>query len=171
MRPTTVRQTRSATVLTMCLLAVALAGSLLTGCSQQDTILGPEKVEAVSQRFFGMTASQGPTTVSKDIGSAGGNIVAGPATLHVPAGALSETVTITVTGIEGYAPSCELLPHGQTFNENVTLVLERNNPEHNTILWFDEAASEWVDVGGEVVGNSIQTELEHFSQYVVGIVE
>lgn len=166
----TLRQARSATVLAASLLALVLSGSLLVGCSQDELVVNPTGTRALEQRFVSFTTNQGPTTMSKDIGPTGGTIVAGPATLFVPAGALSETVTITVTGTEGSTTMCELLPHGQTFDVDVVLTLEKGSPDDHTILWYNDVSFVWQDVGGEVVGNSVRTELEHFSKYMTSLV-
>jgi hypothetical protein len=128
-------------------------------------MVNPTDASALEQRFVSFTTNQGPTTVTKGIGPAGGTIVAGPATLDVPAGALSETVMITVTGVDGLATQCELLPHGQTFDVDVVLTLKKGSQDHDTILWYNDVSFVWQDVGGEVVGKSVRTELEHFSAY------
>jgi hypothetical protein len=141
---------------------------LTAGCGEDVPLAPPNASQSPAAGTAIAQAAPETTVVSQTIGPAGGVIVAGPARLDVPAGALDEAVLITVTGIDADTVHCKLEPHGLTFNVPVTLTLDRHSRLENTIFWYNEAYSVWQDVGGTVVGETVRTQLPHFSFYRVG---
>jgi len=156
---------RNPNVLGLLVLMSVLPLLFAAGCSEQDVAFAPENAPNSSFQDFRTMSNPDTTTTSQVVGAAGGTVTAGPAKVIIPPQALLENVTITVTGIDDTTVSCELLPHGQTFLLPVVLVMDRNDPEHDTIEWLDEATSVWVDLDGRVNSSQITVSLEHFSLY------
>jgi hypothetical protein len=176
-------------------LAVLLIGLGLASCGQ-DTV---QPYDSAAESGSVHAGSQVPDQVStpEGLGDLLGGIVRGlfrvvkvvtdalGGTLElsrfkvvIPSGAL-ETATETITLIDRQAidgaVSCELLPHGISFERPVTLSmsLKGTNVDPNaayTIYWYDEAAGRWVDIGATWDPNTqtVTAQLDHFSRYRAG---
>ena len=75
----------------------------LHGCTPRDVQVG--------------TATIGPS----------GGVLEGPHRLIIPPGALTQTVQISGTTVEGETPTIELEPHGLQFRKSAGLVLDVSN--------------------------------------------
>jgi hypothetical protein len=124
------------------------------------------------------TQGSSQTTV---IAATGGTVTAGGATLVIPAGALSQDTTITVTTS---SPSSSLPdsstvkgsvfdfgPDGTTFSTPATLTLPMvGTPATNeraVISFLDPVANQWVDATATVTGAQISAPVSHFTVYAV----
>lgn len=106
------------------------------------------------------------------IGVGGGALVGNTASVTVPSGALSSTTTLYMeTSIVGGYNQCELTPHGQEFEEPVTLSIQvpaAGNPNDvYHIAWWDESEEEWVDLGGTRANGYVSVQIDHFSRYII----
>jgi formylglycine-generating enzyme required for sulfatase activity len=93
----------------------------------------------------------------------GGTITVGGTTVTVPAGAVAEPVTITVravdlrdlpllpSGIRSVGPTVELLPHGTSFSQPISITLAHSAPLGDTVSVMrldDDADMTWESVPG-----------------------
>ena len=164
-----------------------VAAVVLTSCADQ----GIEPSIAPSQQFMQIPsdspmavglAKDGPgkkvnagTTILVSA-EAGGVVNCGRYTVVFPAGALSEDTEITVRACEEKRlVSCELLPHGITFNVPAQLLIDltyttASPTDDATVYWYNESMGVWQDVGGTLDPTTmiLSTDLGHFSQYVAG---
>ena len=120
--------------------------------------------------------------------AAGGKISLGDdVSVNIPAGALKGTTKVDVTiqevGSPPAAPSgFKLLgavyefkaggDTGYSFNKPVTLTFTFDTTslpagETPAVYYYDEAASEWVDLGGTVSGSTITAQVDHFTKFAV----
>src|SRR5688572_21140848 len=118
----------------------------------------------------------GPT----QIGSEGGTVSAGEASVEVPEGALTAPTEITVATVEveldapeGYAlvgPAIAFTPHGLTFEEPVTLTLPySSSADALAVLRLDDEDDDSWEVveGGTFDDGAATLEVNHFSIYAV----
>ncbi len=107
---------------------------------------------------------------SKMISAEEGGVVSnGYFSVHFPPGALVEDTEITIEMPEYPSAVVRLSPHGIYFRKEVTLslpteLIESENPNYR-VLWFNEEAGVWEDMGGYVEGGYVNVGLEHFSDY------
>jgi len=118
-----------------------------------------------------------PDRVEARIGSAGGTIALGGASVEIPEGALSSTVTITVsrypaanlpaapTDREPAGDAFAFEPHGLAFAVPVTLRLPFTGPSERLELWRldDEDDTTWGMVESTVVGDVLEHSATTFS--------
>lgn len=116
------------------------------------------------------------TETVQNVGPAGGVVACGRYSVTIPAGALSQTVAITVRPLEqDGSVGCELLPHGLQFLVPAQLKMSLSGTTmatqlQTTIYWWDAANADWVDISGTYAGadQSVVAPLAHFSQYKAG---
>ncbi|MDR9787921.1 MAG: S-layer homology domain-containing protein [Peptococcaceae bacterium MAG4] len=132
-----------------------------------------------------VTSTTGTATVKPGVG---GTISLGDeATIKVPANALTGTSAVEVkiqkvttppavpAGFKLASNVYEFSVGGENsynFARAVTITLsfdpEALNPgEKPEIYYFDEAAEQWVNIGGTVYGNTISVQLDHFTKFAV----
>lgn len=120
-----------------------------------------------------LVACSGPTTSSTSVGPEGGVVVVGPVRLAVPAGALEETVTLTVRevdrpgrvqGLEALGPRYEFLPAGLTFAQpvEVRFALAAARPDA-AVYWADDLDGPYERLATTLDGGSAVAEVTHFS--------
>jgi hypothetical protein len=118
---------------------VSIAGlGALSACGDSSTMLGPNSSAAIAARKVGEEGNghhvkvlrwepplKQDLSASAIIGKTGGTIAITPLNLvfKVPAGALSEFTTITVTANAGHHVVLTLLPHGTKFAKPATLTM------------------------------------------------
>lgn len=133
--------------------------------------------------FLGCGTTQSPVDVSQpssktclemddalDIGSEGGILNVGPYSLSVPAGALSSTVTITMTRETCGEWPVRLEPEGLRFAIPATLafdVASEPDPDAMTVAWWNPSTSQWVNQATAHDGTIASTQISHFSRWVV----
>jgi len=113
------------------------------------------------------------------VAALGGTVIAGDATLVIPAGALRQDTTISVS-ISGPNPSLpqsatlggkvyDFGPNGTTFSTPATLTLPLvGTPAANeraVISYFDPVSQQWVDLPSTVTNGSISAPLTHFTEF------
>ncbi len=143
-------------------LGVACVLGLLVSCSDSDS------------------GEPSPNTDSTQIGSRGGTVTQGKASVEVPAGALASAAKITVaaSGVDvappaGYVlagPPIAFTPHGLSFEKAVTLTLPFDSSSDTlaVLRLEDEADTSWEVVeGGKFEGGLATLEVTTFSIYAV----
>lgn len=107
------------------------------------------------------------------VGPEGGELLAGGATLTIPAGALSSMVEIVVTetmsptpaGFTAYSPLYEFEPEGLTFEAPVEIEIAYvGDQELAGLFWTDSASSGWERVGGLPGVSTVRASVQHFSR-------
>lgn len=151
--------------------ALALAGILITigGCAESPSGTGREFVVREGGARFSASGKAGAV-----ITPAGGTIQTGAGDRIVfPAGAVSQPTTVTVTSSSEFA-GVELQPHGLRFPAGHEPVLEINTAGSNAhafrslnIVYVDESGAVSEVLPTDVGGNRTQTNLHHFSGYLV----
>jgi len=118
------------------------------------------------------------TSVSAVIGAGGGS-VEGPAgvTVTIPAGALSEETTITVSapdsgfpGLPAVASSgvVALEPHGLTFALPVTIALPHAENPNDLAVFTSSPGGAWERLDAERLPNELRVQVMHFSFFFNG---
>jgi hypothetical protein len=151
--------------------ALALAGILITigGCSESPSGTGSQFVVREGGARFNVSGTAGAV-----ITPAGGTIeTAAGDRIVFPAGAVAEPTTITVTSSREYA-GVELEPHGLRFPAGHEPVLEISTANSNArifrslnIVYVDESGVVSEVLPTRVGGGRTQTNLQHFSGYIV----
>lgn len=100
----------------------------------------------------------------------GGTLSGDTAEYVVPAGAVTTATRFSLeTSVEGGAHVAECGPSGVQFQEDVTLRIDLPSgydpQEDHEVQWWDEDEEEWVSIGGTVVGDYVEVEIQHFSRY------
>ena len=137
----------------------------LVGCSVDDSSVPTEPLRA--------DLHQSPALVSyfeEYIGSSGGEVIGDAAQLEVPANAVWTSVRFSLEITETSSiVDVECGPDGQQFAVPVTLRIDRPADADSTdtviVEWLDPSSSTWEDIGGTVVGDQMEVELNHFSAY------
>jgi hypothetical protein len=141
------------------ILVVVVVIGLTSGCGVDTAqIVGP-------QHSGGAPAVLGSSQTSGQIGSSGGSLSTGGVTLSVPARALQQTLTVTlsVTETDGdYFVTVE--PEGQVLLAGATLTVPCESGDCG-LLWWNPATEQWENLSvlnspGYVQGRTIQ-----FSRY------
>ena len=144
---------------------VAAMGCLvvLSACGTETTPLGSDSFAPPATAL---------AQASGNIGHAGGTVANGVKQLMVPQGSLSTATRITMdTVLVDGEEVTELGPDGLQFANGCVLRLPvppgSAPSDEFSVEWYDPAAGEWVDIGGQRVGNDVQVVLHHFSRYRV----
>jgi hypothetical protein len=115
-------------------------------------------------------------SVSKSIGPAGGVIQIGPHSLSVPAGALSEPVTITATARGGKYVKVDFEPHELRFESRVLLRLSYahcdTRPLLPKVVYVDGEGDllsivELLPTLNDLFNERVTARLRHFSGYAI----
>jgi hypothetical protein len=152
---------------------IPLAVAALAGCTSdrvsvesRDRILGPGSGSAA------IPLDENPLQYANTIGPSGGTVDGADADFDVPAEALADTVTITMTVSSiGGVTEVDMDPDGQTFEESCTLEINKpsgfsgEDPYH--IFLWNETSEDWDDLGGTDTGSSVWVYIEHFSRYKI----
>lgn len=104
------------------------------------------------------------------IGSSGGELIVGPHRLIIPAGALTETVQISGTVIEGDTTRIELEPHGLQFKKPAGLVLDMSScTDVPDIVYINElgVVSDPIVAIYSTWWHTVAAPIWHFSGYAV----
>ena len=113
---------------------------------------------------------------TRTIGSAGGTISAGPHTLVIPAGALSQPTAITMTVPTGLGVNAvEFAPEGLQFQRPVTLQMSYSNcsllgnllPKRIAYVDGDLNVLEYLLSLDNLFAKRVTAKVDHFSDYVV----
>ena len=141
--------------------AGVVLGMLFLGC---DTSQSPVAVD--------QPASKGDLAIAdaQEIGPDGGYLNAGPYSLAIPPGALSSTVTITLTQEVRGAWPVRLEPEGLQFALPATLAFDaasEPDPASMTIAWWNPSTHQWVDQATTHEGVVASTQISHFSRWIV----
>lgn len=139
--------------------AGAVLGALLVGCGTFQP--EPETSDVVSKACLSDGRFIGPT---------GGTLSAGVYSLHIPAGALSSTVEITMNQENcGHWP-VRLGPEGLQFTIPATLEFNASgepHPDRMTVAWWNPSTSSWVDQETRRSDTVVLTDISHFSRYTI----
>jgi hypothetical protein len=154
------------------------------GTVKDDTI----SVEVDHFTKFAVMAAGTPSVSEKITPGKGGTLSLGnDVTLEIPAGALAGNKELEVKIERVKEPSAvpagyrllgdvfEFSVDGKknyVFAKKVKIKFSFNaeglgKAETPTVYYYDEAQSRWVNIGGEVSGNSISVEVDHFTKYAV----
>lgn len=118
--------------------------------------------------------------VSTSIGPEGGEVKAGAALVTVPKGALTSTVTISISPVttgypaltSGMTPRGDVLaflPHGQAFELPVTIQVPFTGVADTSKvkLFTAQPGGTWSEVSGATVsGSTLQAQVDHFSFFL-----
>jgi hypothetical protein len=151
--------------------ALALAGILITigGCSESPSAAPTQFLVREGGARFDVGGTTGAV-----IGPAGGSIQT-PAGDRIvfPAGAVAEPTTISITSSSEYV-GVELEPHGLRFPAGHEPTLQLSTSGSNarafrslSIVYVDESGVVAEFLPTQVGGNRTQTNLQHFSGYLV----
>jgi hypothetical protein len=125
---------------------------------------GSSSIQSDEDRSIVMGASS--TMISAEDGGVVSN---GYFSVYFPPGALVEDTEITIEMPDYPSAVVRLSPHGIYFRKEVTLSLPTELIESESdgyeVLWFNEEAGYWENVGGYVEDGEAKVELEHFSEY------
>lgn len=140
--------------------AGALMGTLLLGCQsvQQPTAVEYPTVHAAC------------LSDEATIGPDGGTLSCGPYTLQVPAGAVSQAVTMGMTQITCGQWPVELSPDGIQFAVPVTLSFDADSepdPGSMNVHWWNPKSEEWEAQSTAHQGTVLSAQLSHFSRYII----
>ncbi|MFB3907899.1 MAG: hypothetical protein ACE15D_05795 [Candidatus Eisenbacteria bacterium] len=141
------------------LLGLALLAPLGLGCSQDSItpICGPGETQIHGE-------AEAVETDSAVIGPDGGFLQVPGASLLVPPGALSKSVTLSLT--QRGNGRVDLGPDGTRFLTPVTLSLKATgNPDAFTIQWYDPTAGTYVAIPSLTTSEGRASYLAHFSIY------
>ena len=118
--------------------------------------------------------SQDQITASKVIGPLGGSLVIGDHELVVPAGALSQNVTISGTRVTGSVAEVDFQPHGLKFAKPATLrlsysVCKTSQKNVQSIVYVDDAQQilESPQSTDDAKTDKVTAWINHFSGYAV----
>lgn len=118
--------------------------------------------------------SQDQITASKVIGPLGGSLVVGDHELVVPAGALSQNVTISGTRVSGSVAEVDFQPHGLKFAKPATLrlsysVCKTSQKNVQSIVYVDDAQQilESPQSTDDAKTDKVTAWINHFSGYAV----
>jgi hypothetical protein len=163
-------------------IAAGLLGpALAIACANDITAPGtPEfgKVTTKTITSFTRCTPQPYASGSAKIGPSGGTLKAGKHSLKIPAGALTETVFITMTSPSDTLNYVVFSPEGLTFNvdHQPTLAMAYKNclgatKELLDIVYADASLSTvletTVPVATDPLNNTVGAKLKHFSSYVL----
>lgn len=135
-----------------------------------------------SQETAPIKTTNGMITVP--VGRAGETKLGEEITLSIPAGAAEQELSITV---EKLLNTANLANHGEVFASPVFELLKNftdnfkkpvkltlkfdtskiKEGQHASIFYYDETKKIWVEVGGQVNGDSISSEVDHFTKFAV----
>jgi len=139
--------------------AGVVLGALLVGCGTFQP--EPGTPDVVSKVFY---------SASEPIGPAGGTLRAGVYALHIPAGALTSTVEITVNQESAGQWPVQLGPEGLQFMIPATLEFDaygESHPDQMTVAWWNPSTSSWMDQETRHGDVTVSTEISHFSRYTI----
>jgi alpha-tubulin suppressor-like RCC1 family protein len=152
---------------------IALGTSPVDSCPRMDVngdrrVSVDELVSAVQAALNGC-ASEG--SVSRSIGAAGGTLSLADASISIPAGALSSTVTVTLArtadtapaGLNAYSPLFRIDPVHTSFAGVVELSLAfTGDPAAAALFCSSTHGSGFERVGGFAVGNRVSADINRF---------
>ena len=165
------------------LIGVALGLSLALACTDHAPTAAPQAPQAdLIGSLLGATGllkcSDLPfAQATATIGPAGGSISAGPHTLTIPAGALKEPTTITMTVPTGRGVNAvEFAPEGLQFSRPATLSMGYANcsllgklvPKRIAYTSDDLDILYFVLSLDNIFAKRVTGQVNHFSDYVVG---
>lgn len=124
-------------------------------------------------------AGGGMPPVGTVVGAAGGTVSAGGATITIPAGALNQdtTITITTSSPNSSLPESSTVqglvfdfgPNGTTFSTPATLTLPMVATlaanERAVVSFLDPVSRQWVDLPSTVTGSVITAPVSHFTPF------
>lgn len=133
-----------------------------------------------------VSTSNGKITIP--VGSAGVTKLRDIITVSIPAGAADQELIIT---IEELLDTAHLENHGEVFaspvfellsnisgnfNKPVTLTFKYDpskveKGQHPVISYYDEENKKWVNIGGQVDGDTISVEVEYFAKFAVLVID
>ena len=140
-------------------LALIAFAAVVAGCST-DRVSGPTGPDVSA-----------PLTYDYDsmvIGPSGGALSVSGISLEVPAGALSQTVLMTMTRLSD--GSVELGPHGLQFMTPVSLSFDIPagvDTARTSVSWFNPAAQKWTTIPSLAADRARSASLAHFSKYTL----
>lgn len=149
----------------ICLAAILSASVALFGCSA-DRVSGPLGPAAAK-------ALGGSSNVRQVVGPLGGTLSIDGVMIQVPAGALQESVELTMSKVDG-GSVVELGPHGLQFARPVYLsfvVPAGVDPGRAVVQWYNPATQTWVSIPSTAAGFTRKAPLQHFSKYMLTIPE
>ena len=139
--------------------AGVVLGALLVGCWTFQP--EPDSSDVISKACL---------SDDQFIGPLGGTLSAGVYTLHIPAGALTSTVEITMNQENCGQWPVRLGPEGLQFMIPATLEFDASTePYANemTVAWWNPSTSSWVDQQTRHSGTVVSTDISHFSRWII----
>lgn len=159
---------------------LALAGAL--ACGEQATLTAPQSASASTVSFSKVKPDKGTQVAvcelqkeewkSAQIGSKGGTVTVGPSELTVPAGALTQTITITAHSLPTTSASVQYSPEGLHFAKPATLrmnYLKCQTPLFgvNVVYVQADTVTEIEPSNNHPLFKYVTAEINHFSSYAV----
>lgn len=162
--------------ITTLLLVASVACSMSAGCKDPPGAVDAGVAEVPVPGGDGDIVGSGES-ISATIGSDGGTLSLGGSTIDIPAGALSEMTTITVTetttptppGYRAFSPLFRFEPEGLVFAAPVTVRLPSSASSADaplaTLFWSraEDEGGGWQRIGGIPSGGVVTGSVEHFS--------
>jgi hypothetical protein len=161
--------------------AILSVGLAFAGCGEASDPLEPTSEERSllggTLRIVGRMLPLSNTASEATIGPEGGTLsIPGGHSLHFPAGALDDSVTISAV-VDPVKVMVDFGPEGLVFPDSAQPTLSLSygsgllgvlNPSSLVIVYVDEGvAVEVLPSVPDTQGNSVRAELEHFSTYVL----
>lgn len=125
----------------------------------------------------GLDGDERPRSAAAVIGSAGGSVgIADEVKLEVPAGALSQATTLTVSkGVDSapaqhrpLSPLFDFGPDGTTFVQPVSVSLAFDGPGENPAIYWSTADGGFEALPTTIAGSVATAQVTHFSRGFVG---
>ncbi len=122
--------------------------------------------EGSDRAIFGSNSSSAAQVVSAE---EGGVVTNGIYSVYFPPGALDEDTEITIEMPQYPYAVVRLGPHGIQFNKEVIMSLDMDKIDSDAaefrVLWYNEDAGVWEDIGGYMEDGAVKARLKHFSEY------
>ncbi len=154
--------------------------------------IGPGKLNSGVAEFTYKVIGMVTNISDKIIPNEGGKVRLGEeAVIEIPAGALTGSSPVEVkieqvneppvapTGFKILGNVYEFSIDGETsysFNKPVTIKLTFNTEELEadetlTIHYYDQKEKKWIDIGGEVSGNTVIVKVDHFTMFAIMVAD
>ena len=122
--------------------------------------------EGSDRKMYGSSSTSAAQVVSAE---EGGVVSNGIYSLYFPPGAVDEDTEITIEMPQYPYAVVKLGPHGIQFKKKVIMSLDvdmiDSDADEYRVLWYNEDAGVWEDIGGYMEDGAVKAKLEHFSEY------
>jgi hypothetical protein len=154
-----------------------------SGACQIDVTVSPVSAGAATSVTVSLVVVVYAVPVTMTVGTGGGAVTSSTGVeLRVPPAAVSSTTTLSVVQLAVPSPPqavdasgapvpstvYEFGPSGLVFNNPITITLPLPPGVASPTVYWSDASGAYHDIGGTVVGDTIQVQVSHFSSGFVG---